>query len=386
MGRAALHARTALLAIPSATLAHDVVNVERIDVNGHYDSSVGTSDAASEGSVTAKLIDDRPVLRPGEVLETVPGVVVTQHSGDGKANQYFLRGFNLDHGTDFAICVDGVPVNLPTHGHGQGYSDLNFLIPELVERIAVPKGPYFADEGDFSAAGAAHISYLEASLPGADRAARGRAATATGARSSRLAGASATGNLLCALELGHDDGPWDDPGRLRKLQRRSCATPRQRARTASALTAMGYDGALELDRPGRRSARSTTGARRASAPSTRPTAATARALQPLGEWHRSDDAGRTRGAAPTSIYYGLDLFSNFTYFLDDPENGDQFEQRTDAGSPAPAWRGAGPRAWRGRDVETQPSACSCGTTTSIRVGLYHTRGAPALGDDRARTR
>src|SRR5450830_1139453 len=126
-----------------------------VKVLGHYDNSVGTSDAASQGTVTAGLIANRPALRPGELLEFVPGVIVTQHSGDGKANQYFLRGFNLDHGTDFATYVDGMPVNMRSNAHGQGYSDLNFLIPELVQRIDYKKGPYFADEGDFASAGAA---------------------------------------------------------------------------------------------------------------------------------------------------------------------------------------------------------------------------------------
>ena len=126
---------------------------------GHYENAVGTSDAASQGYITPGLIEARPMLRPGEVLEYIPGVIITQHSGDGKANQYFLRGFNLDHGTDFRTEVDHVPVNMPTHAHGQGYSDLNFLIPELVSRVAYKKGPYFADEGDFSSAGAADINY-----------------------------------------------------------------------------------------------------------------------------------------------------------------------------------------------------------------------------------
>ena len=111
-------------------------SLERVTVSGqHYDNAVGSSDAASQGVIRADLLKHRPALRPGEVLEFVPGLVVTQHSGDGKANQYFLRGFNLDHGTDFATTVNGLPVNMPTHGHGQGYADLNFLIPELVDRI-----------------------------------------------------------------------------------------------------------------------------------------------------------------------------------------------------------------------------------------------------------
>ena len=117
------------------------------------------SDAASQGTIRAELLKSRPPQRPGEVLEFVPGMIVTQHSGDGKANQYFLRGYNLDHGTDFATSVGGIPVNMPTSGHGQGYTDLNFLIPELVQRIDYRKGPYFASAGDFSAAGAADIVY-----------------------------------------------------------------------------------------------------------------------------------------------------------------------------------------------------------------------------------
>ena len=92
-----------------------------VEVRGNYNNAVGTSDAASQGSINARLLETRPAMRPGEVLEFVPGLIVTQHSGYGKANQYFLRGFNLDHGTDFATSIDGVPVNMPTHAHGHGY-------------------------------------------------------------------------------------------------------------------------------------------------------------------------------------------------------------------------------------------------------------------------
>jgi outer membrane receptor protein involved in Fe transport len=139
-----------------------------VQVAGHYNNAIGSSDAASQGSITADLIASRPALRTGELLEFVPGMIVTQHSGDGKANQYFLRGHNLDHGTDFATFVDGMPVNMRTHAHGQGYSDLNFLIPELVKRIDYVKGPSFADEGDFASAGAAHIRLADklAARPG----------------------------------------------------------------------------------------------------------------------------------------------------------------------------------------------------------------------------
>ncbi len=126
------------------------------------DASVG---AASESTVSGAEVNARPFLRPAEALEVVPGLVVTQHSGEGKANQYFLRGMNLDHGTDFATRVEGMPVNMPTHGHGQGYMDVNFVIPELVERIIYRKGTYYADLGNFSAVGAAELQYVDAVRP-----------------------------------------------------------------------------------------------------------------------------------------------------------------------------------------------------------------------------
>ena len=116
--------------------------------------------AASALTISGAEVNARPFSRVGEALEVVPGLIVTQHSGEGKANQYFLRGFNLDHGTDLAISVDGMPVNMPTHGHGQGYADINFMIPELIQSVNVRKGPYFDDVGDFSSAGSVAIDYV----------------------------------------------------------------------------------------------------------------------------------------------------------------------------------------------------------------------------------
>jgi len=187
----------------------------RVAVRGNYDNGVGTSDAASQGVVNSTLIGSRPTSRSAEVLEFVPGVIVTQHSGEGKANQYFLRGFNLDHGTDFATFVDGMPVNMPTHAHGQGYSDLNWLIPELVDRIAYTKGPYFADEGDFSSAGQARIS-LRSDLQ------QGTATLSLGEHryERALLGKSipaGSGQLLYAIELAHNDGPWDRPEKFHRV-------------------------------------------------------------------------------------------------------------------------------------------------------------------------
>ena len=148
-GVAALLAATPALlhagGVPTATQI-DAEALEEIVVSARRIGLIGESRAASEGIVLAVQIEARPVLRPGEVLETVPGLVVTQHSGDGKANQYYLRGFNLDHGTDFTTRVDGIPVNMPTHGHGQGYADINFLIPELLEG-PLPQGDLLRRRG-----------------------------------------------------------------------------------------------------------------------------------------------------------------------------------------------------------------------------------------------
>ncbi|HEY2872578.1 MAG TPA: TonB-dependent receptor plug domain-containing protein, partial [Reyranella sp.] len=132
-----------------------------VTVTAPVDLERQPTDAASEQRISGETLNERPVTRPAEILEAVPGLIVTQHSGEGKANQYFLRGFNLDHGTDISFWLDGMPINMRTHAHGQGYSDLNFMIPELVDGVLARKGPYWAQEGDFSSAGAIHISYAD---------------------------------------------------------------------------------------------------------------------------------------------------------------------------------------------------------------------------------
>jgi hypothetical protein len=144
--------------LPSLALAGSIPTstgwLEEVVVTGKLERLEGHPSSATVGIATSEQLDLRPVLRTGELLEVVPGLIVTQHSGSGKANQYFLRGFNLDHGTDLATSVDGVPVNMPTHAHGQGYTDINFVIPELIDSIEYRKGTYYAETGNFSAAGA----------------------------------------------------------------------------------------------------------------------------------------------------------------------------------------------------------------------------------------
>ena len=184
------------------------------DAENPAEDLVGIASSASQGAITAKQLDVRPFMRQGEVLETVPGVIITQHSGEGKANQYFLRGFNLDHGSDFAMTVAGTPVNMPTHAHSQGYSDINFLIPELVAGVQYSKGPYFADQGDFATAGAGNINYatvLDRPLLSLE----------TGTYDFRRGLFAASpkvgkGHLLMAGETSTNSGPWTVPDSYRK--------------------------------------------------------------------------------------------------------------------------------------------------------------------------
>lgn len=142
---------------PSAPVAADDDALTEVVVYGRGERLIGAARAASEGTVGGADLGVRPLLRVAELLEVVPGLIAAQHSGSGKANQYFLRGFNLDHGTDFAGYLDDVPMNLRTHGHGQGYLDLNGIIPELIDRVDFRKGPYRADVGDNALAGASFM-------------------------------------------------------------------------------------------------------------------------------------------------------------------------------------------------------------------------------------
>ena len=173
-------------------------------------TGVSSMDAASAGDVSQEELASRALLRPGAVLENVPGLIVTQHSGEGKANQYFLRAFNLDHGTDLATEVDDMPVNMPTHAHGQGYTDLNFLIPELVSDLHFKKGPYYADEGDFATAGAVRMDLVDEIA--ADSATLGLGED--GYRRALLTGINASWSpARCSspADIYHNDGPFDYP-------------------------------------------------------------------------------------------------------------------------------------------------------------------------------
>jgi hypothetical protein len=294
---------------------------EEVTVTGRADDLVGIADSATQGTIGARDLATRPILRPGELLEAIPGVIVTQHSGAGKANQYFLRGFNLDHGTDLRTSVEGVGVNMPSHGHGQGYTDLSFLVPELVSRESFTKGPYDAEAGDFSAAGAVDIELVDSvpaplleATPGTLGFLRAVAADSI---------SIGTGTLLGAFEYAHSDGPWvnpDDYTKINGVVRYSRVTPGRRL----ALTAMAYDGSWSsTDQVPLRAVNDGTLDRFGTVDPSDGGESSRASLQ--GEYLVSDGVDRTRVRA-YALRYDLELFSNFTYFLDDPVNGDQFEQ------------------------------------------------------------
>ncbi len=292
--------------------------LEELIVVGRELNLVGEAVSASQGVVGQAELQLRPLLRTGEVLEAVPGLDATQHSGTGKANQYFLRGFNLDHGTDFATSYEAMPINLRTHGHGQGYTDLNFVIPELVQQIEYRKGTYYADVGDFSGAGAAHITPFSRLEQGSLEAGMGENGYY---RLLLLESVTASdGDWLYALELNTYDGPWsdikEDVQKINVTLRRSW----QRGDNRYSLMVMGYDnswnsadqiplravdegliderGSIDTDLGGKSSRYSLS------------------ATWENASWN----------ASAYAISYDLDLWSNFTYLLDDPVNGDEFQQ------------------------------------------------------------
>ena len=295
--------------------------LDTMRVVGRSDDLIGRASSASEGLVGAVDLRARPILREGELLETVPGLIVTQHSGDGKANQYFVRGFNLDHGTDFLTRIEGVPLNMPTHGHGQGYTDLNPLIPELVDFLDYKLGVHHAELGDFSSAGGAQfhlVDSLARPFATAEYGENGLARLAAGG--SRRTGAA---TLLLGGEAKAYDGPWDRPQELQKL---AGVARLSWARGASRLSLLGmaYRNRWNAsDQIPRRAVAQGVISRFGQLDSTSGGDAARYSLS--GSWRRLG-ARSTQEVQLYGVHSDLDLYSNFAYFLDDPEGGDQFAQ------------------------------------------------------------
>ncbi len=363
-------------ALAAAESSEQLPELSAIEVRATTENLTGIGGAASEGVVAKERIAALPLLRPGEVLELVPGMVVTQHSGDGKANQYFLRGFNLDHGTDFRTSVAGVPVNMPTHAHGQGYSDLNFLIPELVDRVSYRKGPYYVDEGDFSSAGAAQIDYARRIQGHTDGTLAQLGLGQNGYRRALLAGSPAlgTGHLLYALEAFHNDGPWNVPEHYKKLNGVLRYSEGTRFDGFS-VTAMAYSADwTATDQVPQRAIESGLIGRFGSLDPSSGGQTQRLSLSADGSWRGAHS--RTQANA-WLLDYRLDLYSNFTYCLNDVASngncatGDQFKQadRRRAGGFAASHTAYD--SWRSFEVENTLGIE--GRIDRIRpVGLYAT--------------
>ena len=348
------------------------------EIENPAENLVGIASAGSEGAITAAQLAVRPVNRATEVLETVPGMIISQHSGEGKANQYYLRGFNLDHGFDFSQTIAGLPVNMPTHAHAQGYADANFLIPELVSGVQFRKGPYYAENGDFSSAGSANINYFNV----LDR----PIVTLTGGSFGygRFLGAVSprvgSGHLLGAFEWERDNGPWVSPNNKDKFNgvvRYSQGDQRnglsftylgfrnhwhstdqipQRAVDSGQISRFGFieesDGGETYRHAG------------------------------IVDWQRSGGSNSTRLTAYAQ-HYGVQLFHNFTYFLNDPENGDQFEQYERR------WTTGAKLTHRrllrigGKSTENAFGVDVRSDSVGGPLGLYHTRATERIGTIRA---
>jgi hypothetical protein len=301
---------------------------EQVLVTATRNELIGQATTSSQGIILKQELQELPVYRAAQLLETVPGLVVTSHSGEGKANQYLIRGFNLDHGTDLATFIDDMPVNMRTHAHGQGYTDLNFFIPELATGIDYTKGPYFAAQGDYASVASVHIGYLDQIDD--------QAAVTVGTLGYQRLFTAGTrdwgmGHILGGLELVHYDGPWTHPDNVRKLNA-VLRYSEGEAREGFSLTGMYYRGLWNAttDQPER---------------AMDPTYMASLGVAPIGRFGTLDptDAGQAQRMSLSGVYShgtldwhvdanayvinsNLTLWNNFTHFLDDPVHGDQHAQ------------------------------------------------------------
>lgn len=359
-------------------LSHEeVLDLPELEVEGREAQLVGEAISASQGFIAQQDLENRPILRVGELLEAIPGMIATQHSGAGKANQYFLRGFNLDHGTDFATFVDGMPVNMVSHGHGQGYTDINFVIPELTGTIAYKKGPYYSDVGDFSSAGSAEFKTVnsldkdkvELSI-GEDQHYR-----------ALIAGSQALGKgtFLFGLENETDNGPWDKDENLDKqngLLKYSLANDH----SSLSVSLMGYGASWDsTDQIPERAVAQNIISPLGSLDDT--TGGRSSRYSLSANWrHFKKDT--TTDISVYSIYYDLNLWSNFTYFLDDPINGDQFEQVDER----MIYGFSASQSWHEKELFGAPAQHTLGVQLRFddidEVGLYHTQDRRRLDTTR----
>jgi TonB dependent receptor/TonB-dependent Receptor Plug Domain len=362
----------AVVAVAALHAAHATEAAQPLDTITVVATGMSNMSAASAGDITQEQMLSQPLLRPAALLENVPGLIVTQHSGEGKANQYFLRAFNLDHGTDLALEVDDMPVNMPTHAHGQGYSDLNFLIPQMAADLHYKKGPYYADEGDFATVGTARIGLMD-EIPSSATLEYGedgyRRVLAMG--SATLAG----GTLLSAAEFYHNDGPFEVPDDYERLNG-EVRYHHGDGRDFYTLTAMAYSGKWN------------------STDQVPERAIAGGIIDRFGSLNSTDGGESTRSSVSFSrvkrtdtdlaqfsayvIRYKLDLWSTFTYYLKDPINGDQMLQHDDR----VVYGVKGSKTWYG-DLFGHPTSNVIGVQARVDdirdVGIFPTFQRQVIG-------
>ena len=361
-----------VLANVGLTHAAGVPTLQEIIVSSGAHDLTGIADSATEGTVTARQLANRPLLRPAEALETVPGMVVTQHSGDGKANQYFLRGFNLDHGSDFATHLMGMPVNMVSHAHGQGYMDLNFLIPELIGNLKYRKGVYAAEDGDFAVTGSARIDYLRQ----LDKRFVDLSLGQNNYRRLLAAGGQSYGeiNVLGAIEVVGNDGPWDQQENLKKhngVLRLTSGT----AANGFSLTGMAYQAEWTATEHVPERAISSGEIGRYGALSAKDGGKTHR-YSLSGDWVQTT----AKGASKANLYvidYGLNLFSAPSGYISGTQ-GDQHEQADER----TVWGGQASQSWflgpNWRDTEII-AGLQLRHDRISKVGLYTTENRRRTG-------
>ncbi len=364
--------------VSAQPVVDSATQLDQFLVSGRSINLIGEATSASTGQIGTAELAARPFLRRGELLEVIPGVIITQHSGDGKANQYFLRGFDLDHGTDFATIVDGMPVNLRTNAHAQGYSDLNFIIPEFVQSLAYQKGLSFAENGDFSAAGAAQFHLVNAVPQSFAKLEIGENDFARFVAGGTFAGGPQSAATTLGLETAYSNGPWTKPGDARHVSGYGRETWTTGAGEFS-LTALAY--AADWNSTGQVPLRAVADGEIGRFGSIDPSDGGSSDRESLSfDWNRSENDSSAR-LNLYAISYRLSLFSDFTYFLNDPLNGDQINQRDRRGVFGGSFQQTWSGAWAGRKSDTTVGAQL--RDDAIDVGLFNTARRKRLSTVRA---
>ena len=362
--------------------AQEAESFHEVTVTGKAEDLLGQTAAASNGQASSEDLLARPILRRGEVLESIPGLIVTQHAGDGKANQYFLRGFNLDHGTDFATDIEGMPMNMRTHAHGQGYTDLNLLIPEMVENLDYVKGTYSAANGDLSTAGSASFHYFD-TLPGnfvSVEAGEHNYLRGLLAGTLDMTPAAENGTLHRGLTYGLEYNYYDGPWKLPEHSAREAMFLRYfdgNEDNHLSVTFMGYHGQwTSSDQVPQRAISEGLIPRFGYIIPTDGGSSQRYSLNIL--WRRID-GDVTTTANLYGLYYDLNLFSDFTYFLADPLHGDQFNQR----EKREVFGGNVARTWEHQTLLGKEAQYTLGFQTRSdfipSISLYPTKDRQRLG-------